>query len=495
MRTAPVLLALTLATCATLAASGAAAQDLGETAFENSGAGVAQAPFLRGVLLLHSFEYADARDAFREAQEADPAFAMAYWGEAMTHNHPVWMRQDRDAGLDALARLDANASEITPRERDYLQTLDVLFGRGAHDGYDKETRDDRYAVAMEALAENHPDDLDAQAFYALALLGTAHEGRDFATYMRAAAVAEEVFAANPRHPGAAHYLIHAYDDPVHAPLGLRAARVYADVAPAASHALHMPSHITLALGLWRDVRDSNRDSYHAARDASARRGEALNGHGWHALWWWHYAAAQLADRPLADSLLALANATHASGATERSVAHVVRVRAQHAAAFDAWDALGTAPDGMGLSTAAIDAHARGLAALAEGELDAAAQIHDALLDRITDAEAVPWQVRAASRSLGGHVFLARGDAERALALHREAAAIETAAPLTFGPPAPTVPANEALGHALLATGDTGAAAAAFEAVLARSPNRREAVAALNFARAEGMDTDENARGR
>src|SRR5690606_15789431 len=169
------------------------------------------------------------------------------WGEALTHHHPIWMEQDRDAALAALDALATSpearlALAPTEREKDYLRTLDVLFGEG-----EKEARDDAYAEAMAALAARYPDDLDAAAFHALALLGTAHEGRDFATYMRAAAVAEAVFDRNPRHPGAAHYLIHAYDDPVHAPPGLRPARAYAEIAPDASHALHMPSHIYVAL--------------------------------------------------------------------------------------------------------------------------------------------------------------------------------------------------------------------------------------------------------
>ncbi len=214
-----------------LLASGASAQDLGETTFENSGSPEAQAPFLRGLLLLHSFEYDDARDAFNEAQAIDPSFGMAYWGEAMTHNHPIWMRQDREAArlvMEELAILNYGAgrgADATPREAAYFETIRVLFGYSEDNlDADKEDRDDAYALAMRDLAARYPDDLDAQAFYALALLGTAHEGRDFATYMKAAAVAEKVFADNPRHPGAAHYLIHAYDDPVHAPLGLRPAR-------------------------------------------------------------------------------------------------------------------------------------------------------------------------------------------------------------------------------------------------------------------------------
>ena len=177
---------LTLALLAVTASAALAQPALGETEFPNSGAPEAQADFLTGLLLLHSFEYDDARDAFQRARALDPGFAMAAWGEAMTHNHPIWQRQDRDAGRAALAGVTGDG--LTERESAYLATLDVLFGEG-----DKEERDDAYADAWRRLAEDHPDDLDAQTFYALALLGTAHEGRDFTTYMKAAAVLEDVF--------------------------------------------------------------------------------------------------------------------------------------------------------------------------------------------------------------------------------------------------------------------------------------------------------------
>ena len=190
----------------------------GEVSFANSGAAEAQRPFLHGLALLHDFEYEDAADAFRSAQKIDPSFAMAYWGEAMTYTHPVWFQQDAAAARAALQRLGATAEERlakakTERERDYLRAVDVLYGSGT-----KNERDFNYADAMRAVHERYPDDVDATAFYAVALLGTSHQGRDFATYMRAAALLEEVLPSHPTHPGVLHYLIHCYDDPIHAPL-------------------------------------------------------------------------------------------------------------------------------------------------------------------------------------------------------------------------------------------------------------------------------------
>ena len=159
----------------------------------------------------------------------------------------VSRRRRRSASAITSARSTCCTAKATKNERDFL-----------------------YADAMAALHARYPDDVDATAFYALALLGTAHEGRDFATYMRAASLLEEVFPAHLRHPGVLHYLIHSYDDPVHAPLGMRAARVYGAVAPDAGHALHMTSHIFIAMGMWDDVIDANRRAI-ARREPAARR--------------------------------------------------------------------------------------------------------------------------------------------------------------------------------------------------------------------------------
>src|SRR5262245_21166932 len=175
---------------------------------------------------------------------------MAYWGEAMTKTHPLWHQEEVAAAREILGHLGATpearlAKARTEREKAYLRAVEILYGDGT-----KEQRDKSYESAMAGLHRQYPEDVDAASFYALAILGTAEQGRDFATYMRAAAVLEEVFPKHPRHPGVVHYLIHCYDDSVHAPLGLRAARIYSKIAPEADHAQHMTSHIFLALGMW-----------------------------------------------------------------------------------------------------------------------------------------------------------------------------------------------------------------------------------------------------
>ena len=244
--------------------------ELGSIDFPTSGAAAAQPAFLKGVLLMHSFEYDDAKEAFVEAQQADPGFAMAYWGEAMTYNHAVWQQTAPDLARAALARLAPTAEgrlakAATAKEKDWLASLDSLYGAG-----DKLARDRAYAEQLRRMHDKYPADDEVTAFYALALLGTSHGGRDVSIYMKAAALVEQVYARNPQHPGAAHYLIHAYDDPVHAPLGLRFADAYSRIAPAASHALHMPSHVYFALGMWDEASAINERSMKAA-DARDRK--------------------------------------------------------------------------------------------------------------------------------------------------------------------------------------------------------------------------------
>jgi tetratricopeptide (TPR) repeat protein len=238
-------------------APAAAQEQLGKISFPNSGSAQAQPPFIRGVLLLHNFHYEQAADAFREAQKADPGFALAYWGEALTHTHQVWNQQDLAAARAALARLaptrEARLGKApTPRERMYLASAEALYGEGS-----KPLRDTLYAQALEQLVRAQPDDDEAKIFYSVALLGLSQGVRDVPTYERAGAIAEDVLRRNPDHPGAAHFIIHAYDDPAHASRGLYAARRYSEIAPSAAHAQHMTTHIFLALGMWDDVAKQN----------------------------------------------------------------------------------------------------------------------------------------------------------------------------------------------------------------------------------------------
>ena len=235
---------------------------LGAVSFANSGAAAAQAPFQRGLALLHSFEYDQAAEAFRAAQAADPAFAMAFWGEALTYSHLLWGEDDADAARRVLGRLGASrearlAKAGTARERAFGEAIEALFVDGT-----LPVRVRGFADAMRVVALAYPDDLDAGSFASLASMFAAYVGDLAATEQQAARdaavdFAQRVFTANPNHPGGAHYLIHACDNPASASRGLEAARRYAQIAPEAEHALHMPSHIFVQLGLWPDTVASN----------------------------------------------------------------------------------------------------------------------------------------------------------------------------------------------------------------------------------------------
>ena len=227
-------LALTLACAAFISPlAQTATPTLGRISFPNSGNAAAQADFLRGVAWLHSFGYEDAIDAFRAAQKIDPSFAMAYWGEAMSFSQPLWFFEEVDKGRAALAKLgpaaDARIARTkTPREQGFLRAVEALFGSG-----DTNARAAAHAQAMAKLAAEHPSDDEVQAFYALALLATLPRGDASLPLRRqAGGIAEKVFARNPNHPGAAHYILHAYDHVTLASRGIPAARVYAKIAPA-----------------------------------------------------------------------------------------------------------------------------------------------------------------------------------------------------------------------------------------------------------------------
>ena len=267
--------------------------DLGTVHFPNSGSEAAQAAFQRGVAALHSFWYEEAGEAFKNAQEIDPDFALAYWGEAVSHNHPLWSEQDISAARDVLKRFgdtraERRAKTPTDRERLYMDTVEVLYGPG-----DKYERDELYHQAMRRLAEAHPEDNEAQAFYALSYLGLVRRGEPgFHRQMKAGAIVTDLFQREPNHPGAAHYVIHSFDDPEHAPLALEAANRYAEIAPEAHHAQHMPSHIFVQHGMWNRVSASNDVAYNASAKWVERKNLSITKRDYHSLEWKAYADLQ-----------------------------------------------------------------------------------------------------------------------------------------------------------------------------------------------------------
>ena len=204
----------------------AQSSQLGKVEFQTSGSAEAQAHFLRGLAALHSFWYEEALEAFRDSTKAEPDFMMGYWGEAMALNHPLWSEQDTAAARQVITKFK-ETPKLSPRERAYLNAVKQLYGEG-----EKSARDSAYSGAMEKIYREYTDDLDAAAFYSLSLLGLMDmQEKSYRLQARAGAIAMDVYQKNPNHPGAAHYIIHAFDDPDHAILALPAARRYADIAP------------------------------------------------------------------------------------------------------------------------------------------------------------------------------------------------------------------------------------------------------------------------
>ena len=272
-----------------------AAPPLGRISFPTSGAAAAQPPFIRGVLLLHSFEYDDAIAAFREAQKVDPRFAMAYWGEALSYNQPLWLNENLDKARATLARFApgraAPSLPVRPRsrrrpsrEQGYLDAVERLFGDG-----DKRARDRAYADRMAQLHAQFPDDDEASAFYALALLSTIPSGeRNLPVSLKAGEIALAILKKNPEHPGANHYALHAFDDGEHAARALQAAKTYARIAPASSHARHMPSHVFLPLGMWDEAVASDEAAFATSVEIAKRKNLPPSQYDFHALSWLHY---------------------------------------------------------------------------------------------------------------------------------------------------------------------------------------------------------------
>ena len=268
---------------------------LGHVSFPNSGNSSAQKPLRTGLALLHSFEYEQAADSFRSAQKADPRLALAYWMEAFTNSRLVWGIEDKSAALTALKHLAPTpearlALARTPGERGFGEAVEALYGDG-----DTQTRAKRFTDAVQKWARAMPTDLEARAFAALGIIWEAYfVGGEAADSLNREAVrnAQYVFDRNPQHPGAAHYIIHASDSPAGAARGLKAAREYSRIAPDAEHALHMPSHIFLPLGLWDDMVSSNERAWKASRAYVATHHSPLWENDWHSLNWLQYAYLQ-----------------------------------------------------------------------------------------------------------------------------------------------------------------------------------------------------------
>jgi len=475
----------------------------------------AQAAFEQGMLLLHLFEYPFAEEEFQRAQTLDPGFAMAYWGEAMAHNYAIWDEQEPDkarAVLDKYAPTpEARAAKITSaKERDFFESLEILYGP-AEGRAPKAERDRTYQRFLGEMVRRYPDDHEVRLFYALALMGSHAGVRDIPAYMESTALSQSVFYANREHPGAAHYLIHGVDDPIHAPLGLEAARALYIMAPDAGHSLHMTSHIFNALGMWDDVVVANTNAVRVSNAMRAERGKPSRNVG-HANFWLLYGMLQQGRQSDAKALLTAAYAeTNAIGEppTERMmldpdndrVGSMVQMWARYMLEtggndpevaqwqFNLSDAFDPNLNVLYVKTMLAQNPADIKKYLANF-LELKAELREAVL---AQPEAVPFNLLYLDRldvieqQLKASLARADDDTSKALEYAREASRLEFEMPFSFGPPFVDYPSAQMLGELALDFGNHEEAVAAFSKQLQRSRRKVQAV--------EGLASAEKALGR
>ena len=311
---------------------------LGVLHFKYTGSETAMPYFEKGLKLLHNFEYDDACTEFKKAQETDSTFVMAYWGEAMTYNHPLWRQQDYDKGQAALSKLaetpeERQAMAQSDLEKDFVHCVEIMYGT---DGNKKE-RDSLYSSHLGIMYDMYKGNEEVAAFYALSLLGAVKVGRDEAAYEKGAQVAQGILKENPNHPGALHYLIHSYDDPWHAPLALEAAFSYSKVAADATHALHMPSHIFVAVGMWDEVVKSNIASWKASVESVKADTTAKNFGSYHALHWLMYGLLQKGEFDEAKQIMVDMKKYSDEKPTEGARDYLISMKGNYLVETDDWD--------------------------------------------------------------------------------------------------------------------------------------------------------------
>lgn len=465
-----------------------AGERLGTVHFETSCVPAAQAPFDRAMALLHSFEFGAALQGFDTALKADPGCAMAHWGIAVarwTNPFALTIRPQAQLqqGLEAVSAA-RKAGAKTDRERAYVEAVAKLYVDG--DTIDQRTRVVAYEKAMAALAAAYPNDREASIFWALSLTASAlPNDKTYANQLKAGAILEKLYPGQPDHPGITHYIIHSYDVPALADKAVAAAKRYATIAPAAPHALHMPSHTFTRVGAWQDSIDTNIASADAAEKIGARA-EQL-----HAMDYMAYAYLQTGQDAATQALLtrlpAIAGAfdpTAVTGAAAGSagIYALAAIPARWALERRDWAAaarLDSKPSSIAWADA-VTHFARALGASHTGALDEARKSIAALeeiRDRLAKANEPYWSEQAAIQRDGAAAFLAlaEGKTADAIATMRAAAVREDATEKSAVTPGPIAPARELLGEMLLEMKQPAEALKEFQATLKKEPNRFRAL--------------------
>lgn len=450
----------------------------GEVHFRVSCTPAAQARFNTAAALLYSFHWERIDAALDEVLRADPECVMAHWARAVASldnplgSPPTPGQQQRGwAAVEAARQLGAK----TQRERDYIAAVEVVFKD--HETVPFAKRADQYGIALEQLHARYPEDSEAAVLHAYWLQVTADRNdQTFARQLKSASILEEVFAAQPRHPGAAHFLIHAYDFPAIAAQGLDAARRYAAIAPDSPHALHMPSHIFSRVGQWQDSLDTNTRSRAASR---------LDRDAFHALDYMVYAALQLARDADTRRWVETAAVTKPNEQTRQIAYAAAAIPARFALERGDWRAAALLPlrpaqqdfDWRSFPEGeAVNAYARGLGAARSGDADAA-RIEIARLERLGAAMVAQkkdyWleQANIQIATITAWTAHADGWSDDALKQMRAAAEREDATEKHIMMPGRVIPVREMLGELLLELKQPAAALVEFEASQRADPHR------------------------
>lgn len=455
-----------------------APEKLGTVDFPVTGSPATQKKFERAVALLHSFAYSVAEKAFRDVIAADPNCAMAHWGLAMTYVHPLWephlTAQDATRGRPEIEL--AKSLKCSDRERGFIEALDVLYGKSDSTPYVQ--RASAYAAAMEKLAKNNPNDIECQVFYALALIATASPtDKSHANEKKAADLLEPLFQKYPEHPGIPHYLIHACDNAEMASRAITAANKYAQIAPSAPHALHMPSHIYTRLGMWDRSITSNLEARKAAHD-QGDIGEELHAMDYLTYAYLQFGGADQAAKVVDD--LRTMSGLHANEFKVGYAASAMPVR--YAVERRQWsEATRLEPiAGAQPQVSAVTWWARGIGFARSGDAAAARKELDKLqkaCDQLKSAGDDYWatQVKVQINEVQAWIAYAERNYDEALKVMRTAADEEDAVEKRPVTPGAIVPAREQLGSMLLELHKPKEALDEFQRTLAMTPQRRNAV--------------------